>query len=318
MSRLVISLVLLVTPTNASSEIVSVATKYGPLVGTLTGPADAMVSVLLIGGSGPTDRDGNQPGLVNDSLKLLAEGLNQHDVLTLRYDKRFAGASVPDGLREIDLRFHILVEDAHHWLRFLSSRAPAAKQFVIGHSQGGLVAFLVAQTLDDLGGVVGMAAPGRPVDVLIESQIALHAPKLSEEIRIALRQLRLGQPVEYSSAKLANLLRPSVQPFLRSWMMIDPANVVETITTPTLLLYGGRDIQVRPQEGDYLVRANPAIRTHTVPEMNHVLKRVDQSPESQRQAYTDPTLPLASELVRILVDFISTSTKRTHTQGATK
>ncbi|PIE57908.1 MAG: hypothetical protein CSA33_05435 [Desulfobulbus propionicus] len=73
---------------------------------------------LIIAGSGPTDRDGNNPGMKNNSLKLLANELLKNGIASLRYDKRAIGKSREAGLKEIDLRFEKHIEVTKGWIFF--------------------------------------------------------------------------------------------------------------------------------------------------------------------------------------------------------
>src|SRR5690606_11236335 len=103
--------------------------------------------VLIIAGSGPTDRDGNSPLLPgqNNSLRLLAEGLAQRGIATLRYDKRGIAESANAELREADLRFNTYVDDAAALLSRLHDDARFSRVSVVGHSEGALIAVMAAQ-----------------------------------------------------------------------------------------------------------------------------------------------------------------------------
>ena len=98
--------------TLAQEEIIVLETPTGNIEGTLLLPSNENPPiVLIIAGSGPTDRDGNSPGLKMNYLKMLAEGLNQHNIASIRYDKRGIGASRIEGLNEDDLRFSHYIDD---------------------------------------------------------------------------------------------------------------------------------------------------------------------------------------------------------------
>ena len=99
-------------------ESVVLQTPVGSVYGTLLLPNTINNHVaLIISGSGPTDRNGNQPNLVNNSLKMLAESLYSHGIASLRYDKRAIAESKIDNLSESDIRFEHYVQDAAAWLR---------------------------------------------------------------------------------------------------------------------------------------------------------------------------------------------------------
>ena len=125
-----------------------VATAWGRLAGTLLLPAGEgpFCAALLVAGSGPTDRDGNNPLLPApiDNLKRLAQALAAHGVATLRYDKRGVGASACPGLSEEALRFEHLVDDATLLASSLALDERIGRVVLAGHSEGALIAALAA------------------------------------------------------------------------------------------------------------------------------------------------------------------------------
>lgn len=133
----------------AASEAVTLETLTGTLYGTLElpgGPGPYSVA-LIHPGSGPTDRDGNSalvPGK-NDSLKLLAEGLVEQGIASLRIDKRGVGESAAAAPSETALRFETYVADAVAWLGKLRDDERFGDLYVIGHSEGSLIGMLSAE-----------------------------------------------------------------------------------------------------------------------------------------------------------------------------
>jgi predicted alpha/beta hydrolase len=127
---------------------VHITTSTGTLYGTQIIPTSNVPEpvVLIIAGSGPTDRDGNNPlGGPNNSLKLLAEGLAGHGIASIRYDKRGIGESSAAGTKEVDLRFDTYVEDAALWIQQLQADSRFSSVTVIGHSEGSLIGMLATQ-----------------------------------------------------------------------------------------------------------------------------------------------------------------------------
>jgi alpha/beta superfamily hydrolase len=104
-------------------KIVSIETGTGKLEGTLL-TDDLKVSktvALIIAGSGPTNRDGNNPTMINNSLKMLADELAKIGISSLRYDKRGIGESKSSGLKESELRFDNYINDANSWVEYLNN-----------------------------------------------------------------------------------------------------------------------------------------------------------------------------------------------------
>jgi pimeloyl-ACP methyl ester carboxylesterase len=262
--------------------------------------------VLLIAGSGPTDRNGNQPGHEPSELRLIAEALAERGIASLLYDKRAIGRSfVPAGFRERDLVLDNFVADAAAWLAWLERRADLGAKFVAGHSEGGLIAILVAKRAP-VAGIILLATPGRRVGEVSREQLrAAGLPQaLLDEALATLAALEHGESVPNVSAPLTPLFRPSVQPFMRSLLAIDPAGELAHLRVPVLVVHGGHDIQVGEADAAALLRAGPDAASFRSPEMNHVLKVAPADRAAQKRAYADPNLPLAPGLLDAMVAFL--------------
>ena len=109
-------------PLTSEESPVTLSTATGDIKGRLLLPANATTCpvVLLIAGSGPTDMDGNNPMMKNNSLKFLAEGLAQKGIASLRFDKRGIAGSAAAGKEESKLRFEDYVNDVTGWIDFLA------------------------------------------------------------------------------------------------------------------------------------------------------------------------------------------------------
>ena len=157
---------------------VELKTPSGTLFGSLIAPkgvAKAPVA-LIVAGSGPTDRDGNQPRLRNDSLKQLAAALAAQGIATLRYDKRGVGASRAAGSEEKDLRFDHYVNDAAAWVTWLRTDRRFSLVAVIGHSEGAHIGALAAAKAG-AGAFVSLEGIARKPQDVLRTQLK---PKLPE------------------------------------------------------------------------------------------------------------------------------------------
>src|SRR5206468_837925 len=96
---------------------------------------------------------------------------------------------------------------------------------------------------------------------------------------------------------LANLFRPSVQPYLSSWMKHDPAQELATLSAPTLLVQGTTDTQVSVEDAKLLALAKPDATLVIVEEMMHELKQATSDKASQQLAHTDRSLPIVPEVI---------------------
>jgi uncharacterized protein len=284
-------------------------TKTGTLHGTLLMPARATGRVpvaLLIAGSGPTDRDGNTPMLPgkNNSLKMLADALARHGIASLRYDKRGIAASMSAATKESDLLFTTYVDDAVGWLEWLRADARLGDRVVIGHSEGSLLGVLAAQR-SPVARVVSLAGAGRPIGEVLEEQLARGLPPtLLADARRILGELKAGRTVDSVPPALFVVFRPSVQPYLMSWLPIDPAREIGRLTIPVLIVQGTTDIQASPVDAERLAKANPRASLEMIDGMNHILKEV-REPSPQTASYSDPTLPLHPRLIDVITRFWS-------------
>jgi pimeloyl-ACP methyl ester carboxylesterase len=278
------------------------------LSGALTAPAGQAArgpAVLIIAGSGPTDRDGNNPlGVRADTYRLLAQALAAQGIRSLRYDKRGIAGSQKI-TREEDLRFDDYVDDAAAAASDLAARPEVAGVVLIGHSEGGVTAIRAASRAP-VKGVILLASLGRPMSVALREQL-MSAP-LPEETRAqALRildELNNGRRVGDVPPVLHALFRPSVQPFLLSGLSLDPAAELAKLSLPVLIVRAERDLQISEAEFAALATARPDARQLRLPEANHLLKQVAADRAANLAAYANPYLPLDPALVPAIVEFV--------------
>lgn len=261
-------------------------------------------TVLILAGSGPVDRDGNLPGLRNDSLKLLARGLAERGVASLRIDKRGIGQSRTAVMREEDLRIQTYVDDAIGWLAFLGARQDAGPLFILGHSEGALIATLAAQRAD-VAGVILVAGAGEPAAELIARQLSdAGVPEhLQTESKRISQSLARGVAVADVPPELAALYRASAQPYLMSWLPLDPAAELARLTAPALIVQGTHDLQIRVEDAQRLA-AGPNSKFVLIEAMNHVLREAPKERAANLAIYGAFDKPLAPELVPAIASFI--------------
>ncbi|WP_396333698.1 alpha/beta hydrolase [Burkholderia anthina] len=287
----------------------------GPLRGTLLSPAgsDAPV-VLIVPGSGPTDRNGNGPiGLQASTYRMLADGLLSKGIASVRIDKRgmYGSASaIPDAN---DVTLGDYAADVRAWVTAIRTQTGASCVWVLGHSEGGLVALSAAQQADGMCGLILVSTAGRPLGQVLRQQLRsnpANAPILANAMAI-LESLEAGKTVDASGIDpaLMPLFRPQVQRFLMSELTVDPATLLAGCRKPVLIVQGTRDIQVAVEDAQLLQRANPRAELALVADANHVLKTVrTQALEDNLAAYSDPERPLADGVVEAISAFVQKST----------
>jgi pimeloyl-ACP methyl ester carboxylesterase len=294
----------------AASATMTIAGPNGPIEGSFVDAGKQAPVVLIIPGSGPTDRDGNNPlGVTAAPYRLLADALAAHGVSTLRADKRGmfgSKAAIPDA-NAVTLAAY--ATDAHNWIRALRERTGAKCIWLLGHSEGGLVALVAAQQSDDLCGVILLAAPGRKLGDVIREQLnanPANAPLLPQAMT-ALDSLEAGKTFDTAGmpAPLLGLFNSKVQPFVIDLLRQNPAALAKGVGVPLLIIRGGKDIQVSAADAQALRQARPDAILLTPPNMNHVLKDVAGEDRAGNLAtYADPSLPIDPQLVEGVANFV--------------
>lgn len=274
--------------------------------GTLLIPADFSTKqvALIIQGSGPTDRNGNNPSMKNNSLKMLAASLADHGIASLTYDKRgVAGSHIPD-LKESEMSIDMFIEDAKNWVDLLHKDVRFDDITVIGHSQGSLVGMMASHEYVDR--FVSVAGAGYPMDTILIRQLEQRAPMLVEESTDILSQLRQGVKVDSLNPFLMNLFRPSVQPFLMSYIEKTPTKEIAKLSIPILIINGDTDIQVGVDDAQQLYSASNQATLVIIENMNHVLKHVDSEATQYANmvTYNKPELPLVAGFVEHIIQFV--------------
>ncbi|KAB0506742.1 lysophospholipase [Pseudomonas moorei] len=286
---------------------ITLDTGNGELFGSLLLPkSDTPVPVvLIISGSGPTDRDGNNPdGGRNDSLKRLAWVLAKHNIASVRYDKRGVAASLAATPDERNLTLEAYVSDAEAWGQKLKADPRFGQLILLGHSEGALIASLAAPSVD-AAAVISLSGSARPIDQVVRQQLSNHLPPpLMLRSNELLDSLKAGKTDDNVPPPLQAIFRPSVQPYLISLFRQDPAAAFAKLKMPALIIQGSNDIQVGVNDARMLKAAKPDAELAVIEGMNHVMRIVPNDVKRQLASYKDPQLPLAAELGTRILGFI--------------
>jgi pimeloyl-ACP methyl ester carboxylesterase len=281
--------------------------------GTLLVPKSnaAVPVVLIISGSGPTDRNGNTPLFPrpNNSLRMLAEALAVQGIASLRYDKRGIGQSSP--ANERDARFDMFVDDAVAWIARVRTDSRFSHVVVAGHSEGSLIG-MAASSRARVEGFVSIAGAGHRAVEIIRGQLRSQLATSSAwpDIERTLESIDAGavvDPLPSSIASVTALLgvfRPSVQPYVISWNRYVPSTLVASLKIPVVIAQGTTDVQVGVDEAKVLMAAKPDATLLLIDGMNHVLKRAPADPQQNIATYSDPTLPIVAELPNGITQFV--------------
>lgn len=265
--------------------------------------------MLIIPGSGPTDRDGNNPlGVSAAPYRLLAEALAAQGVGSVRIDKRgmFGSAAAISDANAVTIADY--AADVAVWVQAARERTGARCIWVIGHSEGGLVALSAAQRPEGVCGLITIAAPGRRLGAILREQLSaqLAGTPLMDQAEAGLTQLEAGERVDVSAyhPALQSLFAPAVQGFLIDLMAQDPTALASHLSVPLLIVQGDADLQVTVEDARALGAANPHASLALLAGVNHVLKSVPTGDRAANLAsYTDANLPISSTVVATIAAF---------------
>lgn len=286
-------------------EIIILKTETGSIEGSLLIP-DAEFSstlALIISGSGPTDRDGNNAMMKNNSLKMLAEGLAEHGISSLRFDKRGVGKSAKAYLKEIDMRFETYVEDVKSWIDLLHQDKRFKTIIVIGHSEGSLIGMIASQK-PEVHKFISLAGTGQPALELIKKQLKAQPQFVYDQSLPIIEKLSKGDTINTIPPFLMAVFRPSIQPYLLSWFKYDPQKEIKKLNKPVLLIQGTTDLQISIEDVEELAQAKPDAQKKIFEGMNHILKDAEADRVKNLTTYNKPDLPLKENLIKTIIAFI--------------
>lgn len=288
----------------------------GALRGTMLRPTNGGPMVLIIPGSGPTDRDGNNlAGVKAAPYKMLAAQLAKDGIGTIRADKRgmFGSAAAIEDANTVTIEDY--AADAGAWIAIARQATQVPCVWLLGHSEGGLVGLVAARTQPDVCGLILVSTPGRPMGAVLREQLTANpanAP-LIDEAFAAIATLESGKAVDTSimHPALLPLFSPRVQPFLMNLLSQDPVKLAAAVSDkPMLIVQGERDIQVPVSDAHLLAKASNEAKLAILPGVNHVLKHVPSGDKAVNlRTYADPSLPLAPSVAAAIGEFIAENSR---------
>jgi uncharacterized protein len=289
---------------NDDGEEIAIAVGGCRLFGTLTLPAgkEPCQVVIIIPGSGPTDRNGNNStGLRTNTYKMLADTLKKAGIACLRYDKRGVAASADALLSEDVLRFDTSINDAAACIRFVQQIKRFSEIIVVGHSEGSLQGMIAARQTG-ASKFVSIAGAGSSAYEILKTQLSNLPTSMRQRTYQILDSVKDGHFITNLAPEYQTLFRPSVQPYLYTWFLYEPQIEIKKLTIPILVVQGGKDVQVATNEAELLHNAAPSSKLVVFPTMDHVLKATSISKPTNN--YADPSIPLLPGLPACLVTFI--------------
>jgi pimeloyl-ACP methyl ester carboxylesterase len=319
------------------------ARKFGATVVAPAAPG-RWPGLVLLAGSGPTDRDWNNPLLPgkNGSGKLLAEALAHHGMVVIRFDKTGSGGNHGPPLPELSLdTFRDEAQAALDALRARPDVRPDAV-FALGHSEGAIHAIrLAAKVGAALRGVILLSAPGRRMVDLVLEQLegnfrdSAHLPpdqvaQQMQPIAKAFDDFMAGRAVDVKAASaipqvqrlVGAMTRPATAAMARPLFAFDPpAEAAKLPQASVFLGAGGKDVQVDPaidtkRLADALAQAHKDVTTFVAPDMNHVLEHEPKTKDELRAnlvatqaGYNGADRTLDADFMSALVGWLAAQTR---------
>jgi pimeloyl-ACP methyl ester carboxylesterase len=279
------------------------------LYGALLRPGNGSYPTVIILPAQGSDHDGNSStdGIKSNTYKMLAQDLAAKGIASLRIDKRGVGASYKAIGREEDLRFDTYVEDAVSWIKFMKTQPHVNCLAVLGHAEGALVAALATQKIK-VCALIEMSGSGRPAAAMLAEQLKvanqqkkIDQPLYDEAIK-TLNSLSNGKTVAQPSEKLNALFRPSVQPYLISWLDLNPVEALKQ-APPTLILQGSRDYEIGQDDAQKLATAPKYAKVVIVSGADHDMKVVPAASKTANRA-DDAAQPVSPQASTAIADFL--------------
>jgi len=285
----------------AESSSITAPGPLGVLAGTFVNAGVGTPVVLMIPGSGPTDRDGNSA--LGQKPATLRHGLAAHGISSVRIDKRGMFGSkqaVADGN---DVTIAEYASDVRSWIGVIRAKTGARCIWVLGHSEGGLVALASAQGQADICGLILLSTPGRPLGEVLRAQLhAIPSAKtVLPQMDAAIDALESGRYVDVQTLHpgLRDVFHPRVQDFMIDLFHHDPALLLKAYHGPVFIVQGGTDRQISATDDLPLLKAaDPEATVVLLPSAIHSLADLGAVPA------TDRSLPIDGAVVPDIAEFI--------------
>lgn len=257
---------------------------------------------IILGDSGPTDRNGNQNFQKNNNLKKLAESLSNNGLATFRYDKRIV-KQIRKGNVDKNISFNDFVLDAVSTITYFKEKESYKNIYIIGYGQGSLVGMLAAN--ENVSGFVSIAGSGKSIDSVILEQIKQTVPGLFEHSKNAFLKLKEGKTTTNYPPALESIFSLNNQHFMSSWMQHQPQEIIATLNIPCLIINGSKDLQVPEEEAKLLNTASKNSEILIIENMNHVMFPILGGDLENSKSYNESFRTLSPELIPAILEFVN-------------
>ena len=306
MIRIVTYIILSVFAASASfaqiqTEEITINNQAIQLPGTLTFSQENQPLVIWVHGSGGVDRNGNQPQYIQQ----FREAINKNDIAFFSYDKRTANPNNVKFIQQDGIFITDFVNDVKEVVNHFKKDNRFSEIILAGHSQGSLIAMLALENVDKY---ISIAGTGETIDKTLVRQVTAQSAEFGKLTEKYLKELKETDEIKEVNPNLLSLFAPQNQPFLSSWITLDPTKEIQNVTIPTLLINGDKDLQVQVSDAEKLKKAKPDADLVIIKNMNHPLKDI-QKDEDNMKSYMSAEYPISKELITVVTNFIKSSKK---------
>ncbi len=286
----------LASKAQVKSEEIMINNQVIQLPGTLTYTSEKQPLLIWIHGSGGVNRDGNQP----QYIKQFREAINKENLAFFSYDKRTANPNNVRFIQEDGIYFSDFVSDIKEVIHHFKNDKRFSEIILIGHSQGSLIAMLA---LDNVAKYISLAGAGETIDKTLVRQISKQSPEFGKLTEQYIKELMTTGEIKEVNPNLISLFAKQNQPFIKSWITVNPVEEIKKVTIPTLIINGDKDFQVLINDAENLHKAKPDAELVIIKNMNHVLKHIEKD-EDNMKSYMSSDFKISEELITTIVEFV--------------
>lgn len=286
----------LASKAQVKSEEIMINNQVIQLPGTLTYTLEKQPLLIWVHGSGGVNRDGNQP----QYIKQFREAINKENLAFFSYDKRTANPNNVRFIQEDGIYFSDFVSDIKEVIHHFKNDKRFSKIILIGHSQGSLIAMLA---LDNIDKYISLAGAGETIDKTLVRQITKQSHEFGKLTEQYINELMTTGEIKEVNPNLMSLFAKQNQPFIKSWITVNPIEEIKKVAIPTLIINGDKDFQVLINDAENLHKAKPDAELVIIKNMNHVLKHIEKD-EDNMKSYMSSDFKISEELITTIVEFV--------------
>ncbi|MGK0414641.1 MAG: pimeloyl-ACP methyl ester carboxylesterase [Polaribacter sp.] len=278
------------------SEEININNMAIQLPGTLTFSSDKQPLIIWVHGSGGVNRDGNQPQYINQ----FRNEINKNNIAFFSYDKRTSNPKNATFLQEDGVLITDFVSDVKEVVNYFKNDSRFTEIILAGHSQGSLIAML---TLNNVDKYISIAGAGETIDKTLVRQVTAQSADFRKLTENYLRELKETGEIKQVDPNLMSLFAPQNQPFLASWIALNPLEEIKKVTIPALIINGNKDLQVQVLDAENLKKAKPDAQLVIIKNMNHVLKNIENDADNMK-SYMSADFSISKQLIQTIVEFV--------------